>query len=292
MQTLSFSLIPLLLILGSLFSHVAQKAQPTNSPARVIRELYKVHNDGKGGIFEAKGKKYIYKFFDQKLADLIWKDITETPEGEVGNLDFDPLYNAQDTGITNFQIGKPMVKGDESTVLVSFRNFGQRTRIKFAMHNSKEGWRVRNVLYGDKSDLIKLLSPPQSRNESQTVSPTPVPAPEQQKASIDPVVQFLLTAAATDFHTNVRSDSVRFRDVRLGHVMTPRGPERYMLCGQFLATHEGGKAEWTLFVTIKTSGYEQWNGVQAAGFCQGSSVIWDKEGDLSSALQSRLDSLQ
>jgi hypothetical protein len=159
MRTISF--IPLLVILGIVFSQAAQRAQPTNSPASVIRELYKVHNNGKGGIFEAKGRKYIYKFFDQKLADLIWKDITQTPEGEVGNLDFDPLYNAQDTGITNFQIGKPMIEGDKSTVLVSFRNFGKRTRIKFEMHNGNEGWRIRNVIYGDQSDLIKILSPPQ-----------------------------------------------------------------------------------------------------------------------------------
>jgi len=149
------------MILGCLFSHAAQRAQPTNSPDSVIRELYRVHNNGKGGVFEAKGKKYIYKFFDQKLADLIWKDITETPEGEVGNLDFDPLYNAQDTGITNFQIGKPVVEGDKSTVLVSFRNFGKRTRIKFELHNGKEGWRINNVIYSDKSDLVKILSPPQ-----------------------------------------------------------------------------------------------------------------------------------
>ena len=159
MKTIYVSLILLLVILGGVSTHAAQRGKKTNSPDGVIRELYRVHNDGKGGVFEAKGKKYIYKFFDQKLADLIWKDITETPEGEVGSLDFDPLYNAQDTGITNFQIGKPIVVGDESTVLVSFRNFGQPTRIKFEMLNGKEGWKIKNVLYGNKTDLIKLLSP-------------------------------------------------------------------------------------------------------------------------------------
>ena len=161
MRTISFLLIPLLVILGSLFSHAAQRAQLINSPDSVIREIYRVHKNGKGGIFEGKGKKYIYKFFDQKLADLIWKDITETPEGEVGKLDFDPLYNAQDTGITNFQVGKPVVEADESTVLVSFRNFGKRTRVKFQMHHGKEGWRISNVIYSDKSDLVKILSQPQ-----------------------------------------------------------------------------------------------------------------------------------
>ena len=161
MRTTRLSLIALLMISGSVSSYAAQRAPLTKSPASVVRELYRVHNDGKGHVFEAKGKKYIYKFFDQKLADLIWKDITETPEGEVGNLDFDPLYNAQDTGITNFVIGKPVIEGDSSTVLVSFRNFGQRTSIKFDMHKGKEGWRIKNVIYGDNSDLVKILSPPQ-----------------------------------------------------------------------------------------------------------------------------------
>jgi hypothetical protein len=101
MRTTSFSLIALLVILGSPFSHAAQRSQRTNSPDSIVRELYRVHNNGKGGVFETKGKKYLYKFFDQKLADLIWNDITKTPDGEVGNLDFDPLYNAQDTKITN-----------------------------------------------------------------------------------------------------------------------------------------------------------------------------------------------
>ena len=109
---------------------------------------------------------------------------------------------------------------------------------------------------------------------------------------MDSVVQFLLTAAATDFHTHRPPYPGRFRDVRIGHVMTPGGETQYMLCGQFLPTPDGGKAEWTAFATIKTSGYEQWTGAQAAPFCQGSSVKWDDAGDLSSALQSRLESLK
>lgn len=120
------------------------------------------------------------------------------------------------------------------------------------------------------------------RSESQAVSP-----------AMEPVVQFLLTAAATDFHTHRPPDPVRFRDVRVGHVMTPGGEEQYMLCGLFLPAQGGGNAEWTPFATIKTSDYEQWIGAQAEGFCQDSSgVIWDEVGDLSPSLQGRLDSLR
>ena len=150
----------MLVILGGLSPLPAQRVRPASSPDAIVRELYRVHNDGRGGVFEAKGKKYIYKYFDQSLADLIWKNISETPEGEVGNLDFDPLYNAQDTKITGFQVGRPIINGDESTVIVTFRNFGQRTTVKFELHHAKEGWRISNVIYGNDSDLVKLLSAP------------------------------------------------------------------------------------------------------------------------------------
>jgi hypothetical protein len=122
---------------------------------------------------------------------------------------------------------------------------------------------------------------------SQAVSSTQVPAPEVQR-----VVEFLLTAAASDFHTHRPPDPALFRDVRVGHVVSPSGQEQYLLCGQFLPAQEGRTAEWTPFATIKTSGYEQWIGAQAVRYCRGSSVLWDKVGDLSSSLQTRLTSLQ
>ncbi len=107
----------------------------------------------------------------------------------------------------------------------------------------------------------------------------------------DPPLEFLLAAAAADFHAHGPSVS-RFRNVRMGHVSAADGSKQYMLCGEFLPAKEEGKAEWTSFVTIKTSGYEQWLGAQAANLCQRSGVVWDKGEDLSSSLQSRFDSLR
>ena len=118
---------------------------------------------------------------------------------------------------------------------------------------------------------------PVTRGDSQPVSPA--------------VVAFLLTSAATDFHTHRPPAPVHFRDVHVGHVKTPGGEDQYMLCGQFVAGQESGGAEGTPFVTIKTSGYEQYVGAQAAtSYCQRPSVMWGKD-DLSTSLQSRLDSL-
>src|SRR5215831_9796374 len=86
-------------------------------------------------------------------------------------------------------------------------------------------------------------------------------------------LEFLLTAAAGDFHTH-RPYPARFRDVRLGYVMALDGTRQYMLCGAFLPDREDGKHEWIPFVTIKTSGYEQWLGARASDFCLGSSIVW------------------
>jgi len=123
-------------------------------------------------------------------------------------------------------------------------------------------------------------------------SPAPSDSSQATEASIDAVVQFLLTSAATDFHTHGPSQPLRFRAVRVGHLKAPDGKMNYMLCGQFARAQDTDKVQWTPFVTIKTSGYEQWLGVQAEAFSKDSSVVWDKVGDLSSSLQSRLDSLR
>ena len=119
------------------------------------------------------------------------------------------------------------------------------------------------------------------------------PVKRSDSQPVDPaVVQFLLAAAASDFHAHRPPDLGPFRDVRIGYVKTPGGEPQYMLCGRFLPAQDARNAEGTPFVTIKTSGYEQYVGAQAeAAYCQRPSVVWDEEGDLSTSLQSRLDSL-
>src|SRR5262245_55472876 len=140
--------------------------------------------------------------------------------------------------------------------------------------------------------LAACSKAPATHSELRAASPTQGQATETQKASVDSAVQFLLTSAATDFHTHRPPDPIRFRDVRVGDFTNPSGQEQYLLCGQILPAEEGGKGEWMPFVTIKTSGYEQWLGGQATTYCQGSSITWENVGDLSSSLQSRLDSLK
>lgn len=130
------------------------------TPDAVVRELYKAHRDGRGHVFEKQGRKLQQRFFDAKLAALLWKDLTETPEGELGHLDFDPLYNAQDTQIKNFRVGPATVKGNAATVPVTFVNFQEKVRIDFRLVLTKGAWKISNIDYGGGSDLLKILSEP------------------------------------------------------------------------------------------------------------------------------------
>lgn len=135
-------------------------AAPARSPEAVVRELYRIHRNGYGPLFEKRGRSYHEKFFDANLAGLIWKDLTETPKDEVGRLDFDPLFNAQDIQIKNFRVGAGAVEGDAAGVTVTFVNFDREVKIDFRLSRTKAGWKISNIVYGGDgqgSDLLKLL---------------------------------------------------------------------------------------------------------------------------------------
>ena len=129
-------------------------------------------------------------------------------------------------------------------------------------------------------------------SQSQAASPTQGLTSQEPNSSTQTPMEFLLRSAATDFHVHQPSVVERFRRVRFGHVKTPDGAKQYQLCGEFLPQEREGKAEWTAFATIKTSGFEQYLGGQAANWCQRSRFVQDRDEDLSSTLQDRLDSMR
>lgn len=117
-------------------------------------------------------------------------------------------------------------------------------------------------------------------------------AAEARRAASDSAAQFLLTSAAADFHAHRPPDPTRFRDVRLGHISLPGGMPQYLLCGSFQTAADSGSATWLAFATIRTSGYEQYVGEGSMARCERPAIVWVDAGDLTAALQARLDSLR
>ena len=148
----SFSLF-LLLISFSLNLSAADKAV---TPEALVAQLYKAHDAEKSPFFQDQDRVLVDSYFAKELADFLWKDAKES-KGEVGVIDFDPLYNAQDTEIKNFVVNKSKVDGGKATVVASFLNFGEKTRITFKLVQQDDAWKISDIQYTEGHALLKLF---------------------------------------------------------------------------------------------------------------------------------------
>jgi hypothetical protein len=128
----------------------AQSKIRTVAPDIIVRNLYAAQKTGLNPFFQTKNRAVVDKYFAEDLADLIWKDAVKA-KGEVGAIDFNPLYYAQDTKITHFKVGKPgygdinLVRAD---VLATFKNMGKDKTIIFRfIKNADKIWKITNIFY-------------------------------------------------------------------------------------------------------------------------------------------------
>lgn len=126
------------------------------SPSALVADLYRVHNQKHSPFFQTRSRALLYKYFEKGVADMIWKDAVKS-KGEVGAIDGDPLYNAQDTDIKKFAIAKPVYADGKARVDVTFENFGQKNTIVFILVNGRTGWRINDLDYGDGDTLRGYL---------------------------------------------------------------------------------------------------------------------------------------
>jgi len=144
----------------------AQRAQTT--PDALVRDLYAAHRNRRTDpFFQTKDRVRLEKYFAKDLADLLWKDArTSAEKNEVGAIDGDPLYNAQDMKITVFSIKAPEYgegNRDLADVPVTFKNFGKAQKILFRVErNSSKVWKITDIFYPgndtSSSSLRKMLT--------------------------------------------------------------------------------------------------------------------------------------
>lgn len=127
-----------------------------DAPELLVADLYKQHNAKKSPFFQKKDMALVDKFFTKPLADLIWKD-AHGPLGEMGAIDFDPLYDAQDVDIKNFEVAKADIKGETASVVVNFTNFGEKKALFFAMKLASGNWKIDDIKYGRQGSLLKMM---------------------------------------------------------------------------------------------------------------------------------------
>src|SRR5262245_30367956 len=130
----------------------------TSSPEDFIRSLYDFHQPGKDTPDWFGEEQTLSKYFDKELTALFMKD-AECAKREQGvcNLDFDPIYDAQDfeEKTTNLQI--TAVEGQPDSFKVTFTNLGARTLV-YRLTKSPSGWRISDIKYAEGPSLKELLS--------------------------------------------------------------------------------------------------------------------------------------
>jgi hypothetical protein len=156
----TIKLILLVVITLSMSSFSAADAQTSRSvkpmtPQALVADLYKQHKK-RSPFFQTRSRALLDKYFDQKLANLLWRDAHSSGE-EVGALDGDPLFNAQDMEIKNFSIHEGTGGPRMMEVPVTFENFGESHKVLFRLFSAGGAWKITNIEYEDGSSLVGIL---------------------------------------------------------------------------------------------------------------------------------------
>ena len=165
MKVLSAFFTAWMLAAGSLVH--AESQAPGPAPDAVVKTLYAAQKAGSGPFFQTRSRELVDEFFVKEFADLIWNDAVKA-HGEVGAIDFDPLYGSQDPQITHFRILETGWGGDDkfgsddkAVVRVTFKNAGEEQMVSFQFRQGKnKRWKIEDIRYpnSDNLPLKKLLT--------------------------------------------------------------------------------------------------------------------------------------
>lgn len=140
------ALVPAVLLAFS----CAVAAQPFATPEALLEAIYTPYIDGNFPENDTELRS-------AALNDLYEADAENTPEGEMGALDFDPYIDGQDFEIAALEIGEPEIEGELATVEVSFTNFGEPRAITYDLVFENGGWRV-DDLYAESPEYSYRLT--------------------------------------------------------------------------------------------------------------------------------------
>jgi hypothetical protein len=155
------------LVVGGLAIPIVGQSRPGAgrqlSPEKLVSDLYRQHKR-QSPFFQTRKRALLDRYFEKQLADLIWKDALDS-KGEVGALDGDPLFNAQELEIRKFVVhpasyphaDSPKPTPQAALVAVTFENLGQPHTITFELSRSPVGWRIADIRYDDGATLRRIL---------------------------------------------------------------------------------------------------------------------------------------
>ncbi len=134
-------------------------------PDEMIASLYKAHKADAGPFNQTKSRALVDRYFMKDLAGMIWKDAVAS-KGEVGAIDFDPLFGSQDPQITDFKISNSgwtadskFADDDKANVQVTFKNAGKKETVSFAFDQDEAKTRkIYDIRYPNDTSLREIFA--------------------------------------------------------------------------------------------------------------------------------------
>jgi hypothetical protein len=118
-------------------------AQQQADPVAYIRAIYREYS-------KTEPKPWSDWPYTVRMRKLIVDDAKNTPEGEVGRLDWDPIINAQAWKLSALKVVLISRDGDRATVDASFHNLNANKHMRFTLERADGKWEIDDIAALDK----------------------------------------------------------------------------------------------------------------------------------------------
>jgi hypothetical protein len=115
-------------------------AESYKTPKALLRALYSFNTETASD--DAPSPYSV--FFSDHLNEMLQADRDNTPDGEVGAIDFDPVIAGQDGEPSGLKIGQPILLDDRAELEVQFRN-GEEVTLYYTLVKEHGGWKVEDI---------------------------------------------------------------------------------------------------------------------------------------------------
>jgi hypothetical protein len=113
-------------------------------------------NDSQGIVDQRKS--VLGKYFDQKLSMLIMREEQCSESGEICNLDFDPIYNSQDS--VGDTVSYFCDKNNINVLITHSKKVSKSNKsikVVYTFKSFNKIWKIDDLIYSDGSSLQKIL---------------------------------------------------------------------------------------------------------------------------------------
>ncbi len=147
------------LIFALVLAIIPARAAPASDPVAMIEAIYKEYVAAQGTDHDAPNQTD-RDVYSKRLRELIDADRKNTPEGEIGRLDFDVFVNGQDWELSGLHVALVKSDAQRTQVRATFINLKEPQDILFSFVREGGNWRIDEIqsLRGTRWTFSKILT--------------------------------------------------------------------------------------------------------------------------------------